>query len=302
MGASSATPVRIMDWFSLSLLCAFSLATADALTKKAFSGQSALELLLIRFVVPAILLLPVLWWYPLPVVPVQFWAWLAVLVPLELLAMLLYMQAIRDAPFCQTLPYLAFTPVFNIITAWLVLGEQVSLAGGAGIALVVAGAYLLNSGAMTSRGWRAWYEPFYAITYSQGSRRMLLAALIYSLTSVGSKAAMLQVGPLTFGAFYFAVLGLATLLLVCLKRPSSLRVFSYRPGWLLLVGVMMAMMVFTHFLAIAQVEAAYMVAVKRTSLLFGLLYGAWLFQEAGLAKHLLSGLMMVAGAALILFA
>ena len=44
---------------------------------------------------------------------------------------------------------------------------------------------------------------------------------------------------------------------------------------------------------------AYMIAVKRTSLLFGMLYGAWLFSEAGLGKNLAAGLLMIAGVYLI---
>jgi drug/metabolite transporter (DMT)-like permease len=42
-----------------------------------------------------------------------------------------------------------------------------------------------------------------------------------------------------------------------------------------------------------------MIAVKRTSLLFGLLYGAWLFGETGLARNLVAALLMVAGVYLI---
>ena len=45
-------------------------------------------------------------------------------------------------------------------------------------------------------------------------------------------------------------------------------------------------MVITHFLALARVEVAYMIAVKRTSLVFGVLYGALLFGERRLAKSL----------------
>ena len=44
---------------------------------------------------------------------------------------------------------------------------------------------------------------------------------------------------------------------------------------------------------------AYMIAVKRTSLLFGILYGAMLFGEAHLGRHLLAGTLMVAGVAAI---
>jgi drug/metabolite transporter (DMT)-like permease len=61
----------------------------------------------------------------------------------------------------------------------------------------------------------------------------------------------------------------------------------------------MALMVMTHFAAIAQVEAAYMIAVKRTSMLFGILYGALLFGERHLGRHLLAGALMIGGVALI---
>lgn len=61
----------------------------------------------------------------------------------------------------------------------------------------------------------------------------------------------------------------------------------------------MAAMVVTHFYAIEHIEVAYMIAVKRTSLLFGMLYGAWLFRETGLVKNLVAGAMMVLGVYLI---
>ena len=61
------------------------------------------------------------------------------------------------------------------------------------------------------------------------------------------------------------------------------------------IGLCMAVMVVTHFYAIEHIEVAYMIAVKRTSLLFGMLYGAWLFKETGLLKNMLAGVLMVLG-------
>lgn len=291
-----------MDWFTLSLLCAITLAAADALTKQHLTGYSGGQLLLVRFVVPALLLAPLLLIHPLPPAPPAFWGWVALLVPLELFAMLLYMQAIRDAPLYQTLPYLSFTPVFNILTGWLILGEEISLLGTGGIVLVVLGTYLLNIDQLLHNGERRWLEPLRAILHQQGARRMLSVAIIYSLTSVIGKAAMVHVGAITFGAFYFVVLGLATLLVVALRQPGDLRILARNPHWHLVIGVLMAVMVITHFLAIARVEAAYMVAVKRLSLLFGILFGAWLLHEKGLVRNLSSTAFMVAGVALILLA
>ncbi|MCP4409304.1 MAG: hypothetical protein GY807_16435 [Gammaproteobacteria bacterium] len=53
------------------------------------------------------------------------------------------------------------------------------------------------------------------------------------------------------------------------------------------------------FIAIQGVEVAYMISVKRTSLLFGLLYGALLFSEPRLGHNLLAGSLMVSGVALL---
>jgi drug/metabolite transporter (DMT)-like permease len=50
-----------------------------------------------------------------------------------------------------------------------------------------------------------------------------------------------------------------------------------------------------------MVEAAYMVSVKRMSLLFGILYGAWWFKEKGIGERLFGAIIMLAGVFLIGF-
>lgn len=284
-----------MDWFPLALICALSLASADAVTKRFFADCRATELLLVRFAVPALVLVPLALMSPLPAVPAVFWGWLSLAVPLELLAMLLYVIAIRDSPLHLTVPYLAFTPVFNVLTGYLILDEAVSWVGLGGILLVVSGAYLLNLHHI-GRGWLA---PFRAITRERGSRLMLAVAVLYSLTSVITKAAMEHATPASFGPFYYILVGATVILLVAVRQPQDLRVLTRRGLPLLAVGAFMAVMVFTHFLAIAQVEVAYFVAVKRTSLLFGILYGALWFGEHYLRRNLVAGSLMVAGVALI---
>jgi hypothetical protein len=115
---------------------------------------------------------------------------MAASLPLELLAMWLYMQAIRESPLSLTLPYLAFTPVFNTLTGYLILGETVSWTGFSGILLVVLGAWLLNLEAAQNGAGLNLLAPFRAITRERGSRLMLMVAAIYSLTSVTSKGAL----------------------------------------------------------------------------------------------------------------
>ncbi len=289
-----------MEWFALTLISAVTLAAADALSKKYFQGHSGWELLLLRFGVPGLLLLPVAWLNPIPPVPAAFWGGMLLLVPLELIAMWCYMVAIRDCPLYLTLPYLAFTPVFNVLTGYVVLGETVSVTGFIGILLVVCGTYLLNLERFRLSSWRGWLAPLRAVLHERGSRLMLLAAAIYSLTSVFSKQVMGYATPASFGPFYFVTLGMVVIFLTTLRAPRSLKLLTRRPAPLLAVGGLMALMVVTHFLAIAQVEVAYMIAVKRSSLLFGIVFGALLFGERHVVRHFVAGALMVAGVVLIL--
>ena len=283
-----------MQWFYLTLMSAFCIATADALTRKYLQGYSARELVVIRFGMPGLLLLPLLVIQPMPELAVEFWYWTAALIPLEVTAMLLYSQAIRDTSLSLTLPYLAFTPVFNTLTGYVLLREQVSLAGFAGILLVVFGAWLLNL--EHARGERFdVFAPFRAIITERGSRLMLITAGLYSMTSVLGKGALAYTTPVFFGTLYYVVLGFVVIIIFSIGTRSTAHVVWRRPVAHLLIGVFMGVMVMTHFFAIEQVEVAYMIAVKRTSLLFGIFYSVLLFHERARIEYFLAGGLMVAG-------
>lgn len=289
-----------MEWFYLALISALTLALADTFAKKFFSTSSGWELLLVRFAVPGLITLPLAMSGRYPPWDSEFWLWIAMLIPLELTAMMLYSLAIRDSALYLTLPYLAFTPVFSVVTGHLILGEAVAYNKFLGILLVVAGAYLLNSGKHIIKHPRQLLLPLLSIVSERGSRLMLGAALIYSFTSVLGKGAMQFTEARFFGALYFSIIGFSVLLVSIILKPKSLLQVLQRPGPVLLVGVLMSVMVITHFLAISKVEVAYMLTVKRSSLLFGILFGAMFFSEKGAAQHFIAGTFMVTGIAVIL--
>lgn len=288
-----------MDWLTLALLCAVSLAAADALTKKWLSHHTAAELVMVRFGLTAVLLVPWVFAYPPTPVPARFWWWVGSALPLEVLAMVMYVIAIRDSALALTLPYMAFTPVFTILVAWLLLGEQVSPQGLVGVLLVTLGAYALNLEHARLSEPRSWLTPFIAIFRRRGSRLMLGVALIYSITSVQGKGAMQYMDGMEFGAFYFLMVGMLTLAVFAAREPRSVRVLLRPSLGAIIVAALMAAMVVTHFLALEKTETAYMISVKRTSILFGVLFGAVLFGDRRLWRHLGASAVMVAGVALI---
>lgn len=287
-----------MEWLWLALACAFATASGDAFTKRLLAGYDAWEITVVRLAWTAAVLLPWLAIAPWPDPDPRLWLWVAALLPLDIAAMLLYMRAISVAPLHDTLPYLAFTPVLTAATAWLVLGETVTARGLAGVCLVTAGGYLLNVDTAAGRRWRP-LAPFARMRRAPGPRLMLGVALLYSLTSVLGKGALAYVPAAYFAPLYFTMLGAATIAVAGAARPRALAALWRRPLAQLVVTVFFAAMVVTHFLAIERIEAAYMIAVKRTSLLFGIVYGALLFREPHPLRHLAIGGLMVAGVALI---
>ena len=52
-------------------------------------------------------------------------------------------------------------------------------------------------------------------------------------------------------------------------------------------------------LAISMTNVAYMISLKRTSLLFGVLYGALWFKEEKIAERLMGAIIMILGVFLI---
>jgi len=185
-------------WLPLSLSTAFLLATADALTKKFFGDLSAYEMGLARLFFSLPFLVSA-YFFIGPASPDRtFWLCIAAGLPLEAAAFFSYMKALKASPLSLSLPFLAFSPLFMIVTGRIVLGERIGAAGCAGIALIVAGSYLLNL-SQASLGPLA---PFKAVLKEPGSRYMLFAAFLYSFTSVIGKKAIEHSSPLFFSAVH----------------------------------------------------------------------------------------------------
>lgn len=286
-----------MLWLPLSLLAAFALATADALTKRHFSGLSPYEMAMIRLIYTLPWLAVSLFFIPSATPDRFYFIAIASAAPLEVCALYCYMKAIKVSPLSLTLPFLAFTPVFIILTGWVLLGEQLKPAGIAGILLIVAGSYFLNIAHIKG----GFFSPIGAIFREQGSWLMLLVSFIYSITSVLGKIGVIHTNPYFFGSTYFIGLAFLMTAIMPFSSGSSIKNLRGSPFKGIIIGGIYAIMVFSHMLAISQVEAAYMVSVKRVSLLFGILYGAWWFREERIAERLVGAVIMLFGVFIIGF-
>jgi len=284
-------------WFPLTLLSAFFLATSDALTKKALAGHNEYLVAWLRLLPTLPLFLIPLPFLTIPAVGAEFYLCIFSALPLEALAIFLYIKALKLSPLTLTLPLLSLTPLLLLVVPFLLLGERITPYGGAGVLLIAAGGYLLY--AKRDRG--GVLAPLRALGAQKGALCMLCVAAIYSVTSTLGKRAIAASSPLFFAACYLPLLVLIISPIALYKGRGELRLMAQN-GTLkasALPALCYAIQVIAHVYAINLTNVSYMVAVKRLSLLFGVMYGRYLFREKG---GIAATLIMLAGVLLIVVA
>lgn len=282
-----------MYWLPTALLTAFSLSTGDALSKRALGETDDLVIVWVREGYSLPFLAAAFFFIDIPTLDRTFWLTLLLLLPLEITALILYVKAIRLSPLSLSVPFLALSPVFILFIAFFVLGETPTRGGVAGVFLIALGAYLLNAEASKFGP----LGPLKAITKEPGSMLMIAVAVIYSVTATLGKVAIEHSNPVFFGFFYPFILTLV--LTVILLKKGRIKGVVSRPATFLPIGLCNAVMVVSHFVALGMTQVAYLISVKRTSLVFSVLYGSLLFGEVNLRERLLGTVVMAAGVALI---
>lgn len=283
-----------MTWVLFALTTALSLSTADALSKRALRSTDDLVIVWVRegYALPFLAL--AFLFVPVPELDAPFWLTVASLVPLEIISLVLYIKAIRLSPLSLTIPFLALSPVFIMFIAFAFLGELPDRSGIIGILLITAGAYTLNASASKN----GILGPLKAIVNEPGSLMMLVVAVIYSVTSTLGKVAVQHSSPVFFGFFYPFTLTVVLTAYLGVKGKLG-GVFS-KPATFIPIGLCTSAMVLTHFIAISMTQVAYMIAVKRMSLVFSVVYGWLLFKEEKIKERLLGSALMLAGMVMIL--
>lgn len=284
-----------MLWFTLSLAAAFLMATNGAYMKRFFSDVSPWEMGLIPFFYTMPLCGTALLFIDIPSLGPGFFPALSWVLPLTMVAIILHFRAIHISPMSLTLPFLSFTPVFVLFTGKLILGEELTPLGTAGILFVVAGGYIINldSARLGVLG------PIKAIFKEPGSAIMLLVAAMYALCSVGGKVLIINSSPMFAAMLLFFLYGVLLTVVLVGTGKASLKTITRKPLLGFGVGVCIFAEVICHNLAISMIEAAYMITIKRMAGIFSVLYGWLLFNEHGIRYRIIGAIVMTVGAAFI---
>jgi drug/metabolite transporter (DMT)-like permease len=131
---------------------------------------------------------------------------------------------------------------------------------------------------------------------------MLVVSILYSITGSMIKVGINNSSPLFYGAVYFVIFSFAyaPIGLRNIRTTSSHVMQGKRIPWMLLIaGGLMFISLVTHMVSVSMTEVAYMVSVKRSSLLFGVLMGYMFFKETNIRQRFLGTFLMLLGFILI---
>ncbi len=180
----------------------------------------------------------------------------------------------------MTVPLLSLTPLFLLITGSVFLHEKITPQGIAGVFVLLAGIYIMNSSNLRT----GILAPFKSIINNEGSLLVTIVAIIYTITSTIGKKVVLVTGSEFFSFWYLCLLSIGIIPVILFKGESPLQIFSnFKIN--LLIGTLVGLASYSQFTAYSYAPIAYVIAIKRTSILFSVILGRIVFHEPAFGRR-----------------
>lgn len=299
-------------WIILSLLTAILEALKDGLCKKGVMYSNVLTLAWAWKFFSLPFLCPLLLISGLPCqLTAAFWWALAIGGGLNIIAALLYVQALKYGELSLTLPMLSFTPIFLLATSPLMVGDIPNIWGIAGVLIIFLGSFILSINEhrpeVRSQTSLAQYLRL-GLKLHKGPRLMLLVALIWSFAANMDKIGLRQSNPFFWAVAIQAFISLGLGVIIVHRHFKGIRKSEFSQGpvfscssliLFLLIGLCTAAGITCQMLAIASGLVPYVISIKRLNIIFGILIGSLFFREKKLCSRLAAGLLMICGVFLI---
>jgi drug/metabolite transporter (DMT)-like permease len=285
----------LMVWFIFALLGAIFDATYYAFVKKALKSMNPYVLASGVFLFEGIVLLIISLIRGIPAI--GSWFYLAVIITtvINIIATILYYKAFSITDLSLAVPMLAFTPIFLVFTSFFILRESTSFFGLLGILLVVIGSYILNSS--REKGFLAPFKQFFR---NKGVVLMLIVAVMFSISVNFDKLAVTNSDPIFGIGVVSILLGLFFLFFSISKKCEIKSSFRKNFSLLALMGTMLVGAAIFVNLAYTMQNVSYVIAIKRLSIVFSVVYGGLMFREKDMLRRVLGAAIMLLGVVFII--
>jgi drug/metabolite transporter (DMT)-like permease len=245
------------------------------------------------FAIPVLAILVAI--FGIPEVDRAYWTSLVIITPLNVVATILYMKALEVSDISIVSPIKAISPMALLVTSPIMINEYASPIGIIGVVIVTAGVYALKISAEQE----SFLEPVRKLKEEKGARFAFYVMLIYSVS-----ANMDKIGVEASSAVFWTLsshisISLVLFLVVIYKLDDGMKQIRGNADKLLPMGTLSGLAVAAQMIAITYTLVVYVIAVKRTALLWNILGGTLLLNESGIRKKLGAGILIVIGVVII---
>ncbi len=288
-----------MTWFVYAILSAFLGSLSAILEKRTLGSMHAIEFSAALSVCAALWSLPILFTASWANVDLKVIALIFVLSIVAAFAFIGITRAVKHMEISTSSPLLLVGPFMTAITAYIILGEKLTLLQWAGIALLAIGIYTLE----TKHFFR--FREFLANIFGDKyTRYIMFGLLLYAFTGVGDRfvIAHWHVAPTLYTALIQLFLAFEFILITLYYRGGLLApIRIMRSNWKSIVLIALLTTGYRLMQAEATALAAIglVVAVKRSSSLFTTIIGGELFHDKDILRKSIACLIMIGGIYLI---
>jgi drug/metabolite transporter (DMT)-like permease len=282
-----------MNWFVLALISSIALSLRESVVKKQGASVSPVfmswGLNFFSFLIILTINIIRLNWHP---VTAGFLVILFCAAILDSLATVLYFWAIKSGNLSKTIPMLCFIPVVQLFVTPVLIHENLSASGVAGVLVVVFGSYLLNL-----EKWQHMASPFKVLFTEKSTLMMLCVAILWGVSTSFHKMGVRQTDALFWGVAEIGLISLFLLPAAFLFGKNEFGFANLKVTFL--PAVFSVFTVLSYYSAINLGPVAYVSSVRRLGVLFSMVAGMLFFKEQLKPIGFAGGLIMIAGAAVI---
>ncbi|MBZ5623686.1 MAG: EamA family transporter [Acidobacteriia bacterium] len=229
-------------------------------------------------------------WLHLAPIP-TFLVYLALDVGLITCVMWLYFRALQVSPLSLCVPFLSFTPVFLIPSAYVFLGELPPAVKLLGVLLIVVGSLAMHRRLFAV----SWMAPVRAIIEEKGSRYMLTVSFLFAITNPLDKKLVLMSDVFTESVAYGLGLVLAFFLLGKAQRADFSAAIRRNVKWVALAGLFDAVSLLFQLASYAYISVVIAVSIKRAGIILSVLAGWLFFREREITDKAIAASVMFCG-------
>lgn len=194
-------------------------------------------------------------------------------------------------------PLAAFIPIFSLGLGWLFLGESPPAAGLLGIAMIFAGAYIVN----LKSGQVKWYDPLVHLVKNSGARYAMGVAVCFATISIITKDVTNDgFSPIAW-IFTSTLSSWLILFYVPIRKTRQVKQAAKNHTKLLLAVFAVTLFggIFGVYSIASTTYTAYAISVRRFDILFSIILGWKILGETQIRNKIIGGGLMTVGVLII---